>query len=150
MTAEEARHEPEDHVPTRMRTAPRVAVAEDDADMRALVADALRRDGCRVIELSDGAQLLVRIARQYRHSEPAEPLDLIVSDVRMPVITGLEILRGLRDAHCTTPVILMTAFGDPSTRHEAEALGAVLMDKPLHLADLREAARRALAHRDER
>ena len=122
----------------------RVVVAEDDADMRTLVAEALRLDGHRVIELSDGAELLIRIARQYRQLEPAEPLDLIVSDIRMPVVTGLEILRGLRDAHCRTPVLLMTAFGDAVTRREAESLGAVMLDKPLRLADLREEVRRLL------
>jgi two-component system response regulator (stage 0 sporulation protein F) len=122
----------------------RIAVAEDDGDMRSLVADALRLDGHRVVELSSGAELLIRVARQYRQLDPADPLDLIVSDVRMPVVTGLEILRGLRDAHCVTPVVLMTAFGDPATRREAESLGAVLLDKPLRLAELRQEVRKLL------
>ena len=127
------------------RPAARVVVAEDDADMRTMVADALRRDGHQVIELANGGELLVRIAHQYRRLEPAARVDLYVSDVRMPVVSGLEILRGLRDAHCTTPVILMTAFGDAQTRAEAESLGAVLMDKPLRLEDLRKEVLRLLA-----
>ncbi|HEY2510464.1 MAG TPA: response regulator [Polyangiaceae bacterium] len=134
----------EDEVSLRAAAA-RVVVAEDDADMRAMVADALRRDGHQVIELTNGGELLVRIAHQYRRLEPAARVDLYVSDVRMPVVSGLEILRGLRDAHCTTPVILMTAFGDAQTRKEAESLGAVLMDKPLRLDDLRKEVRRLLA-----
>ena len=123
----------------------RIAVAEDDREMRSLVAEALRRDGHDVTELVDGATLLVRIARQYRIKAPAEKLDLVVSDVRMPVISGLAILRGLRDAHCATPVILMTAFGDDATRREAQALDAVLFDKPFKLAVLRQAVRDLLA-----
>ena len=123
----------------------RIAVAEDDREMRSLVAEALRRDGHDVTELVDGATLLVRIARQYRIKEPAEKLDLVVSDIRMPVISGIAILKGLRDAHCATPVILMTAFGDEATRREAEKLGAVLFDKPFKLAVLRQAVRDLLA-----
>jgi DNA-binding NtrC family response regulator len=89
--------------------------------------------------------LLVRIARQYRIKEPAEKLDLVVTDVRMPIITGLAILKGLRDAHCATPVILMTAFGDEATKREAEALDAVLFDKPFKLEVLRQTVRDLLA-----
>ena len=126
---------------------PRVAVAEDDPDMRTMVGDALRQDGYRVIELANGADLLVRIAHQYRYHEPDDALDLIVSDVRMPVINGLEILRGLRNAHCQTPVVLMTAFGDSATRDEAQKLDAVILDKPLELAVLRAEVRRLLAAR---
>jgi two-component system cell cycle response regulator CpdR len=125
--------------------AARIALAEDDADMRAMVADALRRDGHHVIELATGADLLVCIARLYRQRDPDAPLDLLVSDIRMPVVTGMEILRGIRDAHLVIPVILMTAFGDAATRREAESLDAVLLEKPLSLSDLRGEVRRLLA-----
>jgi DNA-binding NtrC family response regulator len=121
-----------------------VIVAEDNDQMRAVVAETLRSDGYDVAELRDGAELLVRIARQYRTCEPLEPIDLIVADVRMPVVTGLAILKGLRDAHFATPVILMTAFGDANTRSEAERFGAVFFDKPFKMAALRGTVRRLL------
>jgi DNA-binding NtrC family response regulator len=133
-----------EHLQQRAQPA-RIAVAEDDREMRSLVAEGLRKDGHEVTELVDGATLLVRIARQYRIKEPAERLDLVVSDIRMPVITGLAILKGLRDAHCTTPVILMTAFGDAATQREAEALDAVLFNKPFKLDVLRRTVRDLLA-----
>jgi DNA-binding response OmpR family regulator len=117
-----------------------IVVAEDDPEMRGLVAQCLRRDAHEVLEVGDGARLLVRIGRQYRMSEPEERIDLIVTDLRMPLITGLAILRGLRAAHCTTPVILMTAFGDDEIRREAAELRAVLLDKPFPMADLRATA----------
>jgi DNA-binding response OmpR family regulator len=126
------------------RRAWRVVVAEDDPDMRALVCDALTREGYEVTALPDGARLLVRIARQYRHLDPAAPIDLIVSDIRMPVVSGLEILQGLRDAHCRTPVILMTAFGDPALRRQVEALGALLLDKPVRIEEICARARQLL------
>ena len=121
-----------------------VVVAEDDPEMRSLVAQCLRRDSYDVFEVGDGARLLVRIGRQYRLDAPEPKIDLVVTDLRMPVVTGLAILRGLRAAHRTTPVILMTAFGDEAVRHEAVGLGAVLLDKPFSMAELRATALRLL------
>ncbi len=66
-------------------------------------------------------------------------IDLIVSDVRMPICSGLEIVRAIRDSGWTVPVILMTAFGDDETRDRAAQLNAVLFDKPFDLDDLRTA-----------
>jgi DNA-binding response OmpR family regulator len=126
---------------------PRVLVAEDDAEMRRLVADALRKDGYEIIEETDGGRLLVRIAAIYSFAGTADPFDLIVSDVRMPVCSGLDILKGLRDAHWDTPVVLMTAFGDDETRARASALGALLFDKPFTMQALRATVRMLLASR---
>jgi DNA-binding response OmpR family regulator len=132
------------------KRAARVVVAEDDPEMRELVAQCLRRDQHDVYEVGDGARLLVRIGRQYRVHDPEEKIDVIVTDLRMPLVNGLAILRGLRAAHCTTPVILMTAFGDDEVRREAAELDAVLLDKPFSMAELRakvtELVARAMAH----
>ena len=115
---------------------PRVLVAEDDLEMRRLVVETLRRSGLDVTEASDGGRLLVQIGKAYAAEDASSAFDLIVSDVRMPVCSGLQILRGLREAHWQTPIIMMTAFGDDETRRSAEALGAVLLDKPFEMADL--------------
>jgi DNA-binding response OmpR family regulator len=118
---------------------PRILLAEDDPDMRALVAQSLRKDGYEVIEVPDGGRLLVSLATTYGHHEEYDAYDLLISDVRMPVCSGLEIVEGLRKAHWKIPVILMTAFGDAQTRARAEAFGAVLFDKPFDVDDLRTA-----------
>jgi DNA-binding response OmpR family regulator len=115
----------------------RVLVADDDVDMRHLVAESLRRDDYEVVEESDGGRLLVRVASVYSFDRLNDPFDLIVSDIRMPVCSGLEILKGLREARWKTPVILMTAFGDDETRERAEKLGALLFDKPFKMDVLR-------------
>jgi DNA-binding response OmpR family regulator len=115
----------------------RVLVADDDAEMRRLVAESLRKDNYEVVEESDGGRLLVRIAAIYTLGETSDPFDLIVSDIRMPVCSGLDIVKGLREAHWRTPVILMTAFGDDETRARAETLGALLFDKPFQMSVLR-------------
>jgi DNA-binding response OmpR family regulator len=125
----------------------RVLVAEDDPEMRRLVADALRKDGYEIVEEPDGGRLLVRIAAIYSFDRTSDPFDLIVSDVRMPVCSGLDILQGLRDAHWKTPVVLMTAFGDDETRARASKLGASLFDKPFTMQALRAKVRELLASR---
>ncbi len=119
----------------------RILVAEDDLEMRRMVADALRGDGYDVIELVDGGRLLVDIAARMN---ARESIDLVVSDIRMPVCTGLQILEVLRLSHWHTPVILMTAFGDEATRKRAASLMAVLFDKPFDLDELRAAVARLL------
>jgi DNA-binding response OmpR family regulator len=116
-----------------------VLVAEDDEQMRGLVAEALRGDGYEVVELTDGGRLLVDISARLKAGQGDESVDLIVSDIRMPICTGLQIVAALRDAHWHTPVILMTAFGDEATRKRAETLQAVLFDKPFDIDDLRTA-----------
>jgi len=117
----------------------RVLLAEDDAEMRSVVADALRGDGYEVVEAADGGRLLVDVAAWFKGGDGADSVDLIVSDIRMPICTGLQILAALRDAHWRTPVILMTAFGDETVRRHAESLDALLFDKPFDLDDLRTA-----------
>jgi DNA-binding response OmpR family regulator len=118
---------------------PRILLAEDDADMRQLIVEALRRDGYDVVTASDGGRLLVALARQFAEDRVEPRVDLILSDVRMPVCTGMQILEQLRAADCKMPVILMTAFGDGTTRQRAHALGALLFEKPLELDELRTA-----------
>jgi DNA-binding response OmpR family regulator len=116
----------------------RIVVAEDDAEMRHLVVDTLRDDGYDVLELSDGGRLLVNVAARMKAGVASEvAVDLVISDIRMPICTGLQILEVLRQAHWQTPVILMTAFGDKATRTRAEELGAILFDKPFDMDNLR-------------
>jgi DNA-binding response OmpR family regulator len=117
----------------------RILLAEDDAAMRTLVAGTLRRDGHLVRELRNGGELLSELANELLHERSLEMADLIVSDVKMPGVTGIEVLAGLRHAHWATPFILITAFGDAATHAEAHRLGAAVFDKPFDLDDLRTA-----------
>jgi DNA-binding response OmpR family regulator len=128
---------------------PRIVVAEDDEEMRRLIAAALRKDGFDVTEVSDGMRLLVHVIG--RDGDPERAYDLIISDLRMPATSGLQVLRGLRNSGFTIPFILCTAFGDELTRKDAENLSAIYFDKPFELDELRNTVRHMLlpteAHR---
>ncbi len=116
-----------------------VLIAEDDGDMRALLAVDLRTSGYDVVEVKNGRDLLRAIETGVVAGDRVQP-DLIVSDIRMPGSTGLEVLRALRTSDWAMPVILITAFGDPETHEEARRLGAAtVLDKPFDLQTLRHA-----------
>lgn len=115
-----------------------VLVAEDDPDIRHLMALGLRCDGYKVVEVNDGAQLLERVASSMLE-RAIDPPDLIVSDVRMPGFSGLTILSGLRSAGWKTPVILVTAWASDELRLHATELHAAVIEKPFDVDDLRTA-----------
>ena len=124
---------------------PRLLVAEDDPELRCLLIECLRKDGYEVVDVANGNDLLIRITSHYRLCPDPEPIDLILTDVRMPIVSGIDIARGLRDAEWTTPIVLITAFADEDVRMTAQALDAVLLDKPFQLEVLRSCVRRLLA-----
>ena len=114
----------------------RVLLADDDLELRHLLSSELRQAGYAVTEVGSGTDLLDRLASDL--IESAQPqFDLLVSDVRMPGWSGLEVLGGLRRAGLGLPVVLITAFGDPKTHRTAHKLGAELLDKPFDLDDFR-------------
>jgi DNA-binding response OmpR family regulator len=115
-----------------------VLLAEDDADFRHLVASVLAADGYEVVEAVDGLDLLAHVERELGARGERADAFLIVADVCMPGLTGLDVLAILRCANWTTPVILITGFGDEATRAEGRELGAsAVLDKPFALDDFR-------------
>lgn len=124
----------------------RVIVADDHEATRRVVAELLRLDGLEVDAVSDGEQLL-------RHVVCADPqpvgssagVELVISDVHMPRRSGLEVLRELRRARRTIPVVLMTARADPRIRDSAEELDATLLEKPFTVTTLLYTVRARLA-----
>ena len=71
--------------------------------------------------------------------------DAVISDIRMPGVSGLSIVKGLRDCEGFPPVILITAFGSEETHAAAREMGvAAMFDKPFDLEDLLTVVRRIL------
>ena len=81
-----------------------------------------------------------RWRRRSSQSPAPNLVDLLISDIRMPVCTGIQILEQIRASGWRMPVILMTAFGDDATRNGRAALGALPLDKPFGMDTLRLAA----------
>jgi CheY-like chemotaxis protein len=114
----------------------RILLGEDDDQMRSLLAGELHREGYEVVECRNGVQLLDRLY-SFLLPHGREDYHLIISDIRMPGLTGLEILAGLADKPGFPPTILITAFGDDETHAEAERYHVVaVFDKPFDIEDL--------------
>jgi DNA-binding response OmpR family regulator len=124
--------------------AARVLVAEDDEDGRELLVASLRQMGAEVDAVVDGGRFLVAIASQYRAGNVIPAPDLIVTDVVMPVCSGLSVLEALRAAHWMTPAIVITGRDTPFNRASAARFGATLMVKPIDLIAFLRTAQRLL------
>ncbi len=79
----------------------KILIAEDDAELRELFRQVLGKNGYDAVGVSDGAQALDALDNGY--------FDLIISDIMMPVMDGYELVRELREAGITIPVMMITA-----------------------------------------
>ena len=115
-----------------------VLVVDDEPDVEALFRQQFRRDLRAERFLMDFANsapdALARVGETREHS-----LILILSDINMPGMTGLEMLPKVKAIRPEVPVIMITAYGDPDTKRKALENGASgLLTKPIDLAQLRE------------
>lgn len=102
----------------------KILIADDDDELRSLLSMKLSKLGHQIIEVGNGEELLGEL-------ENGEP-DLILSDLQMPLLTGIEALKRLRRTDWTVPFILMTGQPGPTTHEQANQLGAAyIVHKPL-------------------
>lgn len=115
-----------------------VLVVDDEPDVEALFRQQFRKD-LRAQRFgmdfaSSAAEALARIA-----STDEQSLILILSDINMPGMTGLEMLPKVKEMRPSVPVLMITAYGDPETRRKAIQSGATgLLTKPIDFTLLRE------------
>lgn len=102
--------------PADTSTALRILLIDDEAEILAAVGALLRKMGYDVITAADGAQGLARFDK--------DGADIIVSDVMMPGVDGLGVLRGLRERGADVELILITGVGTMDTAVEALRQGA--------------------------
>ena len=118
----------------------RVLVADDEKNMRWVLAQALEAEGFEVVQAADGKEALAAISE-------VEP-DLMVLDHRMPKPDGMEVLRRLRAGGSTFPIIMLTAHGNVALAVEAMKAGAnEYLTKPFDLEELKLAIEKALKAR---
>ena len=97
----------------------------------------LKRDGHETLSAEDGLKALECV----NHSA----FDLIITDLRMPNMDGMHLLRAVKALEPCMPVIVITAYASSETAAETLKLGAfACVDKPFNITDLMEAVRRAL------
>ncbi len=113
-----------------------ILLAEDDLEMRRMLAWSLHEEGYEVTECDDGYCLMKQLGLLGPLGK-IQRFDVIISDIRMPGVTGMQVLKSAREFDDFPPMILITAFGDDSTHAQAQKLGATAMlDKPFDIVVL--------------
>lgn len=112
-------------------------MAEDDRDLRETLVDLLEQDGLQAIGVGTGHALVSCIAESLLHPEEFGGIALIIADVSMPGISGLEAMARIRRCLVSTPLVLITADPSLRVRHTAERLSAAtIIEKPFGYAQL--------------
>ena len=109
---------------------PRVLVVDDEPSMRDMLRIVLRRDGYDVTVAPNGREAVELLGREH--------VDLLISDIRMPDISGVEVLRVAKETNRDIVAFMMTAFASTDSAVEAMRLGAVdYFTKPFSMDELR-------------
>ncbi len=116
---------------------PRILVVDDEDSMRFLLREAMRREGYDVEVASDGQQALQAVRENQ--------FDLVIMDIRMPELDGIQALREMRRIRPSLVVVMITAHGNTELAIEAMREGAYdYFSKPFELEEMRVVVRRAL------
>ncbi|MCJ2182606.1 response regulator [Novosphingobium sp. 1949] len=106
----------------------RILLAEDDSAMRTYLARALERAGYEVVAVDRGTEALPHLK--------TETFDLLLSDIVMPEMDGIELAQRCAEVAPSTKVMFITGFAAVSLRASREAPHAKVLSKPFHLRDI--------------
>ena len=115
-------------------------IVDDEAPLRQVLVHLMRGDGFACGEAGNGREALEYLA--------AHPVTLVISDLRMPEMDGVELLREIRARYPDTAVMLLTAVADVDMAVKCLAMGAMdYLTKPFHLQEVRARVQKALERR---
>ncbi len=118
---------------------PTILIIEDEAKMRRLLELNLGEDGFKTLSAGDAETALKLLA--------SEPVHLVLTDLKLPGMSGLEFLQAAKRQNAALPIVVMTAFGSVETAVEAMKAGASdYVLKPFSLAEMRMVVRKELDH----
>jgi CheY-like chemotaxis protein len=119
-----------------------ILLVDDELDLLEIMAEWFRREGCRVLTAENGREAL-DLSRQ-------NPVDAVVSDIRMPVMDGVALLRSLKSVHSTKPsVIFISGFSDIEPRETHDLGVEAMISKPVERKQLISVVSRILTPRED-
>jgi CheY-like chemotaxis protein len=122
----------------------RVLIAEDEQPVRELLLRALAQDGHEVEAAPDGAAALERLSG-------TKTFDLLLSDIRMPIMDGIALALAAARDHPDLAIVLMTGYaGERDRAHGIDSLVHDIVLKPFALSDLKQRLKKALTERAHR
>ena len=108
----------------------RILIIEDDEEMRSLLVDFLNDEGYEADAVNNASEAFRTLARAS--------FDLVITDIRMPGLTGWDVLSAVKKFQFEIPVIVITAFGGEDVYRRSMARGADgYLEKPIHFHKLR-------------
>ena len=119
-----------------MAERPRVLVIDDDAGVRLVMCDLLETLGCDADEAETGAQGVTLFDR-HRY-------DVVVTDLKMPGLTGWDVVAAVRTRRPTMPIVMVSGFATLADIERARREELVFLEKPFHRAEFKEAITQAL------
>ncbi len=123
---------------------PRVLLVDDEPNLRKVLGALLRQEGFEVHAEGDGEAALEKV-----RTAPSGTFDVVISDLRMPKLDGMGLLKALSDEDPDLPVVILTAHGTVDNAVEAVKLGAFdYFEKPFERDQIRSVVSRAVARRE--
>jgi DNA-binding response OmpR family regulator len=120
----------------------RILVIEDDQEMRSLLKDFFEEEGFEIDSVSNGSEAFRILIREL--------FDLVITDIRMPGLTGLDIIPGIKKLQPETPIIAITAFGSEEVHRRATERGVTAyLEKPLRFHELRTMIREIISSKEK-
>jgi DNA-binding NtrC family response regulator len=121
---------------------PRILLADDEVNLRKVLGAILTRDGYEIVEAADGEQALDQVAANT-------DLAVLITDLRMPKLDGMGVLRKVMSDRPEMPVIMITAHGSVDSAVEAVKLGAFdYIEKPFEQTQIRQVVQKAVKTRE--
>lgn len=121
----------------------KILVVDDEAGARELFSTILAEEGYNVSLASNGAEALSMFKGDF--------FDLVLTDIKMPVMDGLQLLQEIRKLGSKTDVIMVTAYGEVETYLKAMSLGAAeYINKPIRVKELKRIVHKVLTERKAR
>ena len=118
----------------------RILVADDEKTLSFFLQKSLEEDPQVSVETSNsGAEALAKLTRT--------PFDLVIVDLRMPDMDGLQLLRYARGLNSSTRAILMTAYGSDGAEAAAKEMGAAYISKPFAMGEMKRLVSKAMKER---
>ena len=125
-----------------MDAKPRILIVDDEADFLFSASVVLRREGYEVAEAANGEEAL-SVIQEYRRA--GKRIDLVLTDLRMPILCGLELLEALGELGIDIPVIAVTGYSDNALRADLKSRGCTeFLEKPFEPVDLVKRVRKTL------
>lgn len=123
----------------KLKTNSTITLIDDDLDLLDLLSSFFKQRGYKVFAFSNAEEALIEI--ENKRVEP----DVVISDLKLPVMSGMDFIRRIRRSNSSLPIILMTSEGSVETAVEAIEAGAYdFVLKPLHIPQLLISVQRAL------